>query len=361
MSVSRLRLYDMLISRFPQAIGLCASDVARVADAVNSAQERLLTCPETRDTGPFGTYAEMAFNVSQADPRLVLPRGVARAIRLDACDEPVRIQNQFSEYLQFGSGHWPKLRCSSTPNVCGCGPMDAFRRNTVPTFLDIAATGKTLQVWSQPEDDGKRVLVACHDANGLKVTSMNGNSLVQGVMVTLSAPTATLTLPGGTLPLGISSVDGIQKDITLSPVYFYESDLTTGATRLLSSMEPGEQVAAYTVYYLNKLPNGCCPAPGVVGAVQMLAMVKLDLVPCRVDTDYLLIQSREALICEGQSMRLGDTDSQGAKQQAILYHRQAIGYLNGLSAHYEGTEQPAVLFSPFGSAHLSRQMIGYQT
>jgi hypothetical protein len=93
----------------------------------------------------------------------------------------------------------------------------------------------------------------------------------------------------------------------------------------------------------------------------MLAMVKLDLVPVRVDTDYLLIQSLEAVIAEAQSIRLGDMDSAGAKQQAQERHVQAIRYLNGLSAHYEGTEQPAVLFSPFGSAHLSRQMIGYQT
>lgn len=363
MAVSRLRLWDLLNkTRFPQALGFCESDVTRVADGANSCQERLLTCVEAGDTGWWGGYAEIAINVSQSDPRIVLPRGVARLIKLDACDKPIRIQNQFYEYLNFGSGHWPKLSCNNTANVCHMRPFEAFRRNMAATFVDIGRTGKGLQINSDSSDDGKRVLVGCHDANGQIITTTNGRDNLNGILVTLQAPFVVMTLPAGTVPIEISSIDGLQKDITNSPVTFYEIDLTTSITKLISRMEPGEQVAAYSVYFLHALPKNCCnPPQGQPDLVQVLAMAKLDLIPCRAPTDYLLIQHTEALICEAQSMRLGDMDSASGKQQANERHKQAVRYLQGQLVHYEGKEQPAINFAPFGSARLTRQKIGQLT
>ena len=362
MAVSRLRLYDLMTDRFAaEAIGYCGGDVAAMADVVNRAQERLLTCREAGDTGWWGGYAEMAFEVTQTNPFITLPRGAARAIRFDSCDRPLRIQNQFYEYLQFGSGHWPKVACGSTANVCRTGPREAFRRNTAATFTDLTTPGYGLRFYpGDAADAGLRVLVGCTDANSQTVYTLDGPVQVNGVFTTLGLPFVDLKLPGTTTALELGSITAIQKDITIGTLSIYEVNLTTGDQTLLSIMEPGETVAYYTRYYLNALPQNCCNSP-VTGNVQVSAIVKLDLVPARVATDCLLIQSKEAIINEAQSARLGDSDSSDAKAQSAERHRAAVRFLQGQLSHYEGREQPAIAFSPFGNQRLSQQRIGLMT
>lgn len=358
MAVSRLRLKDILESRAPNLIGYCAGQVSQMADMVNSAQERLLTCREAGDVGWYGCYAEMVFNVDTDDPYIVLPRGVARIIKLTACDEPIPVWNQFYEYLDFGSGNWPKLSCDGTDTcACSCDPR-AFRRNLVCTFAELTSPGYSLRAYSNIADTGRRMLVGCKDANEQLVTTLDGTSLVQGCFLTFSTPFADLQLPGGTTDLEISELLGIQKDPTIYPVNVYEVNLTTAEESLLLTMEPGETVAAYSRYYLHQLPNGCCSVSGTTSTVQVKAMVKLDLVPVTVATDYLLIQSKEAVIAEMQAIHYSDMESPGAAGKAELAHRAAVRYLNGLSVHYEGKASPSVSFAPFGKSKLSNQRIG---
>ena len=359
MAVSRLRLKDLLESRLPTILGVCQSNWPAVADIVNAAQERLLTCREAGDTGWHGSYAELAMNVSAESPYLVLPREVARLISVDACTCPIEIHNQWYEYLQFGSGRWPKVTCCSSGSACA--RTQGYRRSTVCTFSDIATTNKFLRIYPmEPADINKRVLVGCRDANGLTQQMLDGPTQVQGIFVYLASPFVDLKYPGTSIPLELSAVTAIQKDITLGSLSFYEVDITTGTQRLLLTMAPTETIAAYECYYIRDLPQGCCCAPGSTDAtlVQLTAMVKLDLIPAVVDSDYLLIQSAEAIIAEAQAGRLSDMDSAAAKVQAIERHRAAVRFLQGQLVHYSGKENIAVSFAPFGSARLENQKIG---
>lgn len=361
MAVSRIRLRDLQYSDFPAAIGACSGDVSTVARAANRCQERLITCGEAGDHGWYGSYAELAFNVSPTTPCITLPRGVARLISVDACTYPIPVQNQFYEYLQLGDGRQPKC-CSSDSSVCVCGQTMALRRNVACTFSPLTTPGYGLRFTSsEAGDDGKRVMVSCYDAYGQLVQTLDSSDSVRGVFTTLAAPFADMKLPGINTNLEISAITGIQKDITLGTVSIYEVNLITGAQTLILQMEPGETVAAYPVYYFSNLPDNCCAAVGETDSVQVTAMVKLDLVPVTVPTDYLLIQSIEALICEAKSMRLGDSDVSNAKAQGILEHRQAIRYLQGELAHREGTDRPAISFAPFGHARLANLKIGTLT
>jgi hypothetical protein len=357
--ISRLRLQDYQVSGGPELVGLCGSDTARVARLVNRVQERLLTCREAGETGWYGGYAEVVFNVDTSDPYITLPRGSARLLGLTACKSPIPLQNQFYEYMEFGSGNWPKI---ATVCACSKGVTQGLRRNTVPMQGTLTTPGYGLRFYTGNDDDaGKRVLVNCLDANGQAVFTEDGtyNTRTRGVYVTLAAPFTDMTLPGASAPLEVSAVLGVQKDQTIAPVTCYEVDIATSTDMtLLLTMEPSEQVAAYTRYYLNHLPDGCCPVTGTTSTVQVSAMVKLDLVKALVSTDYLLIQSLEAIIAEAQAMRLGEMDSADTKGQAVERHRQAIGYLQGQLVHYEGKDNPAVNFAPFGTARLLNQRIG---
>lgn len=351
--MQRLRAFDVRISRFPTAMGLCKDDIARVYDYLNSAQRRLLFAPEAHDESWWGTWAEIGFNVSASAPYITMPREVARIEAVTVCDRPVSVQNQFYEYLQFGNGRLPKrFACAGRPI------MEVLSRNNVPTFYDLADTPQYIVVYPTNQADvKKKVFIQGVDSNGVVVTSQDVFQTVKGIFVSLQFPFSNA-------PILFSSITGIQKDVTLGPVHFYQMDPISGAQTLLHTMEPSEQTAWYRRYYLNSIPcNGCCPGqptptPTSCNTVAVTAIVKLDLIPVMADTDYCLIQNLEALIQEAQSARYSVMDEPEAKQMEAYHHKQAVRLLNGEITHWIGQNTVAVNFAPFGSAHLSKQAIG---
>jgi|SRR5262245_8235504 len=348
--MQRLRLYDLRNSRLPGLIGACVGDTLTITQAVNDAQRRLLMCREATDDGWWGTWAEVAFNVSRCEPYITLPREIARLEALNACDRPVLIRNQFYEYLNFGNGRMPKLarRCSQI------NTLQSYTRNNAVTFTDLYNAPQYINVViTDDRDIGKKTLIGGLNSAGNIVTSTNAQTQVQGEFVVMNSPfVRTVTL--------WNSITAIQKDTTYGIVHYYQFDPDTGDEVLLLSMEPTEQTASYRRYYFHNLPRGCCPTPGTSDnvLVQVTAIAKLDLIPVVVDTDYCLIQSKEAIIEECQSIRYAGMDSPQAKQLAVEAHVRAVEYLNGELNHFIGKNQVAVGVKPFGSAKLNRQLIG---
>src|SRR5579863_4368231 len=106
--MERLRLYDMVNSDLPGILGMCVDDVPGIANAVNRAQDRLISCEEANEEGWYGSWAEMIFAVSKRHPVITCPRGVARLEAIDTCNRPTPLRNQFWDYLEFGDGRMPK-------------------------------------------------------------------------------------------------------------------------------------------------------------------------------------------------------------------------------------------------------------
>lgn len=345
------RLTDVRQSRIPEAIGVCAADNAKLPAVVNEAQERLVYAGG--DVGWWGSWAKVVFNVDSSDnPYITLPRSIARIINLDYCRYPVRIQNEFYEFLFAGVGlqSFVDATCRGA-----CVVPQALDRGQFPTFTDMTAN-RTIRIYiTDPLDVGRRVLVQGTDTNDMVVRSLDGTVQVQGVFVELTTPFVDTDFPFNTLT-------GLQKDITIGPIQIWEVDPDTGDQELISTMEPSEQVAGYRRYFLNGLPVTCCPQttpPNTI--VQVTAMAKLAFIPVVADTDLLLIQNLQALKEECQAVRFGEMDDTTSAQQAILRHKKAINLLNGELVHFLGKEEPAISFSPFGTAHLGRQRIGALT
>lgn len=357
MAARRLRFRDWLLSRGPAALGLNVSDLPSNAAIVNAAEERLVNAREGGDAGWWGTWAEILFNVDPADPFISLGRGMARLEWVTVCDEPVPLQNSFYEYLRFGFGRYPKnTGCAVGLDTSSCDSRQGYDRGDFAT-LGAFTPGRQLRFYPTNEADAGvlRAFVSGLDSNDQPVSGLDGPMLVRGEYVTLATPfAATSNL--------WNRVDGIQKDITLSPVGVYEFDPSTASLRLLQIMEPTEQVAAYRRYYLHGLPTqGCCPADaGDDVTVQVRALVKLDRVPVQADTDFLLIQNLEALIAEAQAVRQSEMDGPSHKAEARERHNEAIRLLQGELIHREGKQTPAVQFAPFGFARLERRRIGCQ-
>lgn len=351
--MQRLRLIDCRLSRLPNLVGLCQADTPDIAAVVNSAQQRLLYAKEASDESWHGTWAEVRLNVAREAPYITLPREFARIEVVNVCDKPIPVFNQFYEYLQFGNGRMRKdfLRRCRTPQRA------AYERNNAVLFNDLFGGPQIIGIYTTDSADlgVKRVLVQGLDQNGMPVYTQDNNVQVLGEFVTLAAPFATTKNT-------YSKITGIQKDLTNGTISIAQIDPVTANQVFLSTMEPGETTASYRRYFFSHLPCGCCSQTGTVVTscppVQVDALVKLDLIPVAVDTDYTLIQNLEALIEESQSAHLSKAQTTAGQQLSAVHHINAIRLLNGELGHYHGVNSPAANIAYFGSARLEKQRIG---
>lgn len=343
----RLRLFDLRLGRLPNAVGVCAADISVVAQIVNTSQQRILYAPEAGDESWWGTWAEAAFNVSRDNPFITLPRDIARIESVNVCDNPVELNNQFYEYLRFGNGRMPKS-CQDR-----LGITQVYERNNAVTFTDMTNAPQLLRVYiSNAADENKRILLQGTDSNGNTIYSQDGLNRVEGEFLVLASPFVTTSIP-------FNSITGIQKDATADPVRIYQVDPDTGDEVLLHTMEPGEETASYRRYYLDSLPQACCFSSAISETtVQVRAIVKRELIPVRVDTDYTLIQNEEAIIEEALAARYSTMDTPEAKRMEMQKHTSAIRLLNGELNHYIGKDSAAINIKVFGSARLEKQKIG---
>lgn len=352
----RTTFLQFRLSRIPEAVGTCSSDIVRCASFCNEATSRLLIAGG--ETGWYGTWQKMVFNVSPSDPYITLPRQVARLINLDVCRFPVRIQNAFYEFLEAGIGLQPG--CPSA-----CQVLETYDRGNVPTFRDITAIGnpKLIRVYLTNERDHEhRVLIQGLDQNGSVVRTLDNGIDTEGEYLVLDDPFTDSAF-------FYSKITGVQKDLTAGDVRIYEVDSVTGAQTLISLMEPGETVGWYRRYFINGICNTCCGditsnscgVPVVPNTTQITAMAKLEFVPVVVDTDYLLIGNLPAMKAECFAVRYEESDNEKSLAMAAVKHKQAIQFLNSELVHYVGRERPAVNYAPWGSARLENQAIGILT
>ena len=341
-----LRLKDVRQSRIPEAIGTCASDGGKLLEIVNEAQQRLVFAGG--ETGWWGSWVKMVFTVTgTTDPFITLPRNIARLINMDICRHPVRIQNEFYEFLEAGVGLQPG---------CECNALETYDRGMFPTFSDIVPPNKRLRFYiTDAADIGRRVLVQGTDQNGTTIYSLDGVDEVTGLYLAFTQPFVDT-------PFNITTLTGLQKDFTVGQVRVFEVDTVTGVSRLILTMEPSEEVAGYRRYFLNGLPANCCGSTlPVPPTTQVTAMAKLALIPVAVDPDYFVIQNLAALKEECQAVRFSEMDDSTSAGLSELHHRKAIKLLNGELIHHFGKERPAINFAPFGTAKLSHQRIGSLT
>jgi len=120
----------------------------------------------------------MLFNVSRSSPYITAPRGVARVMVMDVCQQPVKLQNDLYEYLWAGNGILPKTLCSGTTSSA-CTPnlqTQGILRGYYPTLVDVPTTeDQYIRAYpTDPLDVGKRILIQAYDTNDVKIYGLNG-------------------------------------------------------------------------------------------------------------------------------------------------------------------------------------------
>lgn len=341
----------------PDVIGSPSNDVPTIARYVNRAQQMLIGAGG--ETGFWGGWQKVVFNVSRCHPYITLPAQFARAINMDVCSFPIRIQNEFYEFLEAGIGLQDFYRGEQWRRGDWCGALQGFERGTWPTMVDLTPTNQFLRAYlTDVRDVGKRILFTpAKDQNGNYIYSTDGNANPNGFYLTLAQPFTDSSVGGK--PMVVTEIGGIQKDITYGDVLLYQVDATTGVQVLLSRYGPTEMSPAYRRYYINRMPCGCfchtrqspCIQPQPVDPyVPVTAMCKLEHIPVAQLTDWMVIGNIPALIEECKAIRYSDMDNAGAAQMSANYHSKAIRLLNQEMTHYLGSLNPAVNFAPFGTA-----------
>lgn len=335
-------------SRIPRVLLACMNDLPTICSFVNEATERLVKA--AGDTGWWGTWQRVVFNVNPADPYITLPRSIARIINLDICKEAVPVQNEFYEFMEAGIGLQPTNSCNcSTP----CNILQTYDRGWYPTFKDLDATGnpKFLRVYAADSRDigGTRILLQGLDQNGYIIRGLDNGIDIQGEY-------AVLLTPFSDTVNRFSQITGIQKDITAGDVLLYQVDSVTGQQVLLSRFEASERNPSYRRYFLNGVSTlNCCDGSSTV---QVTALAKMDFIPVSVDQDWLLIGNLPALKLECEAVYYGEISNPESQTMARTKHVEAVKLLNEELNHYVGRTSPIVNFAPFGTAHLSNVNIG---
>lgn len=352
MYIPRFQDFRVQVAAYAQSVGsnlgVCVGNIPALAGLVNIATQKWLYDPLQPEEGWWFTWRKVVFNVSTSNPYITTPFRFARIIVMDVNTCPVKLQNGFYEFLDYGVGLQPKP-CKQ--NVCN-GQIQAYDRDTVATLGTLNPTPQFISVFpTDPRDSGKTVIISGADQNGNLITSTDPvtNQTISGEIVTLALP-FSLTLNQ------FSSVTGIQKDNTFGPVTFFQVDPITGNTMNLSSMEGAETNAAYRRYLVNNVPCQSVASPN--GLTQVTAMCKLDYVPVASDPDPLIIPNIVALIAECEAIRYGNIDNPTAQSMAKSKHADAVGFLLGQLDHFMGKERPAISVSLFGpDRHLKCQPI----
>lgn len=331
-------------SRIQGVLGHCAQDLPRLASFINEAQQRLINL--AGEEGFWGGWAKVVFTVSRTDPYITLPSQFARAIAMDVCRTPVRIQNEWYEVMEAGIGL--QSPCVGR-NMCS---MEIFERGTVNTAYDLATSNKKLRVYlTDGRDVGKRILFSgAKDQNGNGIYETDGSNEIIGTMLTMTTPFVSSSMI-------VTSFDAIAKDDTYGDVVVKQVDATSGEESLLSRLGPREMNPAYRRYYLSGLPHNCCPDPQV-STVPVTTMCKYEFIPVSRPTDFLLIGNVPALKQACQAIRHEEKDSMEARAMAAIEDKAAVRMLNQEIVHYSGRRQIGIVIAPFGNATLEKVNIG---
>lgn len=336
---------DAMASRIPRCLGKCDDDYDGVASYINEAQQKLIGAGG--ETGWWGGWYQVGFNVPRTNPYITLPPELARAVNATICRRPILIHNQWYEFLWAGVG----LQAPCPSNNCG-GLRDAFDRGTVSTAYDLTDSNQLIRAYiSDSRDIGKRILFSnALDQNGNGIYETDDTNQVNGFHLEFTEPFVT----SGFI---VTSFGAVQKDETVGDVTIYQVDDTTGDEVLLARYKPWETNPSYRRYYLNGLPINCCNG-GTPETVQVEVMAKLEFVPVKYPTDFLIIGNLPALKEECRSILFSESDSPSSMQQSEIHHAKAISLLRQELGHYMGKQNPAINSAIFGTAGMRKQLIG---
>lgn len=293
--------------------GMCSDD-PRLVDLINEAQQRLLTRGKW-----WGTYQK--YQICVANGCITWPRQIATIEAVAVCNQPIKVRNEWHEFLENGWG----LRNGDSSG------LTLFDRGSVCAFDDITNNTTKIKVYADvAEDDDAEILLQGYDENGNWIRTQVDGAWVDGEYVAINAATPA------TSTKFFASLTGVQKPITNGPVRLYKYDTSDSTQSAMAYYEPDETTPWYRRSLISDLANQGSSSTCETKAVTVMA--KMEFIPARQDTDYLLIGNLPALKDMIQAVKKGEAD---LFEEALAWENKAVNELEKELAHYLG-DGPAV-------------------
>jgi hypothetical protein len=333
-------------SRAIQVASAC-KDSDEFASLINEATDILLQ----RGDWP-GTILPMRLMVRNGC--VVWPRCVQKVRRINRCGMPLKVGSiwwdfvDHNDYLGWqGAAYYLWGGTTITGEKLGhyYGQGNLISQGRVPTYNDVPSGNPVyIRAYALGQvDKGKTVTIFGIDGNG---QTLRHQDPVSGDW--LDGAIITLDIPFGSTSTYVQRIDAVLKDETQFNVPLYSYDPITNTLLDLAIYEPTETNPSYSKDRLFSVGSPNCQSDFTI-----IALVKLAFIPVKVDTDYVLIPSTNALKKAIQSIKHGEAGDI-ANQEAYL--QSAVNELNMVMEN----EQP-LSNTPVDSGFMGEaQGVGYQ-
>lgn len=330
----RVTFADAQNSRLPSQVGSCPTD-QRFIDLLNEAQQRLLFCGMW-----WGCVQKWRFCAT--DGCVALPSQFATLEAVAVCGRPIALRDQFYEFLDNGFGIRGQTVVSTsgtTSPCCGgvsgvCGVQEALYRGHYPTFADINPTGKKVQlVCDKITDVGKPVLVLGYDDNNNWIRTTQNGVVLDGEIVLLAQA------PGNISVNNFSVVTDLQPPANLDGQWWlYEYTVATAAQRLIGQYQYFDVRPHFARYFFPSIITQTTTS-GTCSQVLVEALVKLEFIPVKNPTDYLIIANLPALKEMMMALQKAEDEPDALRKAQIVSAGQAIAkqILDQQLDHYLGS------------------------
>lgn len=271
---------------------------------------------------------------------VTLPPQIATLESVAVCGRPLRLHDQWYEFLENGLGITQVN--STNGNVCcgldssGC-MSDAKYRGRYPTFDDITGTDKKLWVVCDLNADvGKKVLILGYDASGNWIRTVQSGVMADGELLTLAQSPGTVSTNIFSIITDIQcneARDGQWWLYSLAPPY----NPVTSDKVMLGNYQYFETRPSYARYYIGGILAGSNDQNGC-NLTTVDVMAKHDFIPVVKDTDYLVIGNLDALEFMIQALeRYRNAVSQAQVGEAMAFEKLAENELDKELDHYRGS------------------------
>lgn len=301
--------------------GVCP-DSSEFASLINSCVRNLMR------RGDFeGTLVPL--HVCVRNGCLVFPRYVGHVRKLNLCSRELPVENIWYDFINrkdWNCGLW-RSHCHGESGLMANGQS--------PAYSDVYGDGRLIRAYIQaPEDVGKTIRIFGVDNGNQPLRTHNSNGTwSDGWSITLADPY-------GTTADYVRRIDRVVKDVTQGQVLLYAYNVAGAVLEDLARYDPGETSPSYVRY---KLQTGHCGSGGCLRSV--VALVKLQFIPVKFDTDLVLIGNIDALADMMQSAKLKKA---GDLEQATKFRVSAVRELNAELEDASPDDQFAAVNNVFG-------------
>jgi hypothetical protein len=233
------------------------------------------------------------------------------------------------EFMEAGYGLRSGCSGSSSDTGCACGSAtmscqgmgEGLYRGTVPTFRDVIGPDKKVNlICDLASDVGKEVLVLGYDDNNNWIRTDQGGTISDGEIVVLAQGAGTTTANFFSCVTDVQLPDDMD-----GQSWIYEYDTVATTKRLLSKYEYFETRPSYARYLFptvrtSTVVEGTCTQT----AIDIIG--KLEYIPVKVDTDYLVISSIPAMKAMMVAIANSEKVPSVAEKTAVI----AAGYVEAL-------------------------------